>query len=114
MKKLSSEANKDKQVITHTGGTEVPISGIVANHCINHPTNVMEYICETEKLGFCSECLFKHYQLGHEIISIETSEQDIWELLMNMEKDCLDILQQKNKMLVSCEEHLAALMSDKQ
>ena len=32
---------------------------------------------------------------------------------MNMEKDVLDILQQKNKMLKSCEEHIEALASDK-
>ncbi len=33
----------------------------VKNPCVKHPYNHMEYICHTERIGICSECLFEHY-----------------------------------------------------
>ena len=64
----------------------------VKNPCINHPYNHMEYIDHTEKTGICSECIYEHYQLGHKIFSIGEVEKDVRQLLMNLERDTLDIL----------------------
>ena len=39
--------------------------------CANHPTKRIQYICKTDRLGLCAQCLFPHYKQSHEILSLE-------------------------------------------